>query len=996
MTEEEYNASPHADVMSYDNALDTWHDEGRTIAPRYGKEPWEMTSDEYRTVSKAHPDWGGAGALPLRVQGNPTALIEDTDQYGAHGAGHKWAVEWALENQKPVPAEVLAEYPDLAEKAPEAVLAESPNVALAEAAQTFMELRQQEKAAQSAMREAEAAWQAEPLGSDERDARAADYRAAKTKADEANRATKDAGQKWADLAQKAPKTPPEATKEEKATVGSAQQENVAPGAAQAPPAVSEQAPKGTIGASAKTAEEFLRANGYDPKTAEPLAEKKSGGRGAMVRQDVIDQIAVEPDMTDIDAMLDAAMSGQTAQRIISDERVAEARARLQATPRAPKTGLAGRRQGEAGFADLDARRLKDLVTIGLYHVESLARSAGAKAVEFKSWAKEMIADQGDEVQPHLRHIWEAMGASRDVMTAVAAGEPPKPNDMDTIERTSMFGKHSPPPPQPPADPDPAAEAPADDFDVMDQWLADRQEHELEIDIRARNHMARVAEIAGERNYGVKARRLSAAMQLYIDTKGKPDQIAEHGGSLTPAQLSLYRESQTLPAAAHALAEQIIIENAAEGAQLLDAGVIHNVQENYLGRKWNLTPEAEPRKGQAKFKQSTMHAKARTLDSILHGWALGLQLKTVGAVEAQAAVSQEAARVLHDKAMIKTGLKAGIFTDSYAPETKQVLHPNFTHYRYAGTVALDLDAPIAKGARVRPFDSWRVGTVVSVNGDVVRVRFRPNATGEEAGDYRRAELATVQPTGKNFIIGDDGTILERVPVYAPKEVAARLNNILGQSALYSIPGIKWVTRWNAEIKANILFTSLFHHQAYLRSYMLASPGLNPVQGYQMGQQAIENFEPRLRELVRAGLTIFRIQDYDAVALADATTIGKVLDKIPMAAETKAWLVALREQQTRFLFERLGPNLKVAAALLEYAGRLKANESAIRDGKITPEEIAKAVAGLVNDDFGGLNLERMGRNPTLQHLFRLLALAPDWTESNMRHFAKMFAGGETGKV
>ncbi|MDX1700842.1 MAG: hypothetical protein R3250_09505, partial [Melioribacteraceae bacterium] len=47
-----------------------------------------------------------------------------------------------------------------------------------------------------------------------------------------------------------------------------------------------------------------------------------------------------------------------------------------------------------------------------------------------------------------------------------------------------------------------------------------------------------------------------------------------------------------------------------------------------------------------------------------------------------------------------------------------------------------------------------------------------------------------------------------------------------------------------------------------------------------------------------------------------------------------------------------------------------------------------AKLINNDFGGLHLERLGRDPTMQHIFRFLALAPDWTESNFRTVLKLF--------
>jgi len=48
-------------------------------------------------------------------------------------------------------------------------------------------------------------------------------------------------------------------------------------------------------------------------------------------------------------------------------------------------------------------------------------------------------------------------------------------------------------------------------------------------------------------------------------------------------------------------------------------------------------------------------------------------------------------------------------------------------------------------------------------------------------------------------------------------------------------------------------------------------------------------------------------------------------------------------------------------------------------------------LINNDFGGLHLQRMGRNNTVQHLLRLTLLAPDWTESNIRTMVNAVAAG-----
>ncbi len=87
----------------------------------------------------------------------------------------------------------------------------------------------------------------------------------------------------------------------------------------------------------------------------------------------------------------------------------------------------------------------------------------------------------------------------------------------------------------------------------------------------------------------------------------------------------------------------------------------------------------------------------------------------------------------------------------------------------------------------------------------------------------------------------------------------------------------------------------------------------------------------------------------------------------------------------MFGVVGTGLKAKAFAIEFRNQKKRHPE-------TPDNvIAKRVAGLINDDFGGLHLQRLGRNPTLQHIFRLLALAPDWTESNIRSMVKAIKSG-----
>ena len=201
-----------------------------------------------------------------------------------------------------------------------------------------------------------------------------------------------------------------------------------------------------------------------------------------------------------------------------------------------------------------------------------------------------------------------------------------------------------------------------------------------------------------------------------------------------------------------------------------------------------------------------------------------------------------------------------------------------------------------------------------------------------------------------------------------------------------PWVKGLTKFNDITKAWILQTALFHHLAFMRSYYL--PGmsrkhlkdLSPREAYKSGIKAIEAKDPVLMHGVKNGLTWGLKQDWSESLLREKTRIGKVVDKFKAPKKIKDMITGFREAQADFLFGEFGAGLKAKTYMLEFGEQLKKypNEN--------PDVIAKRVALLINDDFGGLHLQRLGRSPTRQHIFKLFALAPDWTESNIRTVAK----------
>lgn len=543
--------------------------------------------------------------------------------------------------------------------------------------------------------------------------------------------------------------------------------------------------------------------------------------------------------------------------------------------------------------------------------------------------------------------------------------------------------------------------PVDAWALIDEWHRQRDLGMFDANVQAIRHKdelgraaGTIGKITGEGRYGEAAKQLSAAIQLHIDLRNNPRFLGAI--RFTPRQQALVDLSQNLPPAAQAIADQIIAENQALGSRGLRGDVIARAYEYYTARMYRRKEGEFPGDKTAKFGQKTARGKKRTLHNILHAWLLGKELAVQGAVEAQQLAHEQVAQAIADRNLIKAGLRAGTMSVEQLPGYKLLTHPNMTTWVYRGTAQLDPNAQIDDGSWVVHEPTGRRGRVSFNNGTTAGVWFPSNGPAAPEESVPMSDLKAMQPRGRNFMVQDDGTVLERVPLYAPADVAKHLNNALGVSSLQGIWLVDRLTEWGARLKKTILSYSLFHHQAFARSAGLGGREINPVEIYKAGRQLVMEHDATLRLLAGEGLTLGREQEFDFEAANQKTIIGKVIDHVPGAKEAKDVLIAVADHQVDFLFHKLGPYLKAQTAVVEFHAQVRKHADALRRGEITERDIAGSVARLLNDDFGGLHLQRLGRNPTLQHIFRILALAPDWTWSNVRSFIKAFGTGREAAI
>ena len=480
----------------------------------------------------------------------------------------------------------------------------------------------------------------------------------------------------------------------------------------------------------------------------------------------------------------------------------------------------------------------------------------------------------------------------------------------------------------------------------DIWIGNKDVRTvLEIPSEKKQLQTAIKGAAGEKSYGDLSKAYDMAIQLYIDSKNNPKQVEELYDTLTDEQKALIDLSQSLPPEIKKVADEISNIYSNIGTEALDAEVIRNVIENYAARLWDFGEGKTRTENFRKFGTSTKHSKQRKLSTIVEGWSKGMNLSIKGATNNLALLKEEIVKTIEDKKMIDALKKItdvdgnSLLTTKQLDGYKKVEHPNFKTWQWAGKV-------------------------------------------EPSEDQ--------QAYGRNFFVTEDGTLFERKDLYAPEAQANNLNNILGISKLKGIKAIDTLTKYNANLKAWILQTSLFHHMAFLRSYYLGTnrktfKEMNLIDAVNEGNKMIDELDPVIVLGVRNGLTVGRKQDWDESLLQDKTFVDSILDQSKASKAVKEKIFKFRKDQADFLFGVVGSGLKAKAFAIEYRNQIKKYPNEDVDA------VAKRVASLINDDFGGLHLQRMGRNPTLQHIFRLLALAPDWTESNIRTMIKAVKAG-----
>lgn len=260
------------------------------------------------------------------------------------------------------------------------------------------------------------------------------------------------------------------------------------------------------------------------------------------------------------------------------------------------------------------------------------------------------------------------------------------------------------------------------------------------------------------------------------------------------------------------------------------------------------------------------------------------------------------------------------------------------------------------------------------------------------DYIKLDNGALK--GWNFTTNssDGAPIFVRSDIRIHPEFAEYLQNRLGlsPSAIASNPVGKALLGAGTKLKQTLLSLSPFHMaQEALRAIMV---GVNPFHITGPDILTGEKIDPAdpysptiLKKAVEQGATLGT--DYKSLQehSEGLSAGGGLLRSIPGVGKT---LANSLDWYQDFLFKRYIPALKSRSIELmfhEYQ-RLHPDWSVDR--------VAKTAGLHANDTFGGIGWKAMGRSATTQDWGRLMLLAPDWLESEMRSGARLFNKDEGG--
>lgn len=430
-----------------------------------------------------------------------------------------------------------------------------------------------------------------------------------------------------------------------------------------------------------------------------------------------------------------------------------------------------------------------------------------------------------------------------------------------------------------------------------------------------------------------------AITIWIQYHNNPELLAKYEAKADPATKKLINQSRNLTTEQLQAAKQLEKEYAQDWQLAKDMGVIEGHHENYINQIWQLERKGRRLFGKQRFGAKPTEAQRRLLlKGYLQGIIdLGYKPLTLDASKLRRIYKENLVRAINQKVFLEA------IRDMVNVAGEKLL------------------IPISK------VKDWKKYEIIN-HPALMRYVYRGSKVKEAKG---KGLLGSVEKVTRD-------TYLQKVPLAIHKAAAPQLRALLEKSWFRTKPVFKEYLKFSALGKYMVLSFSGFHHTALGKTAIFY--GVNPLpwgpKTYKAGLDLIENNDPIVEFLVKeGGLTLSTSSRVTFATEVASEGLSYIAKKLGIAGRG---VTALKRYWDDALWRHYYVGLKALSAKIWYQKVRKLYPN------LSDAEVARIAAKEVNDNFGGLNWERLGVSETALDFFRMTLLAPDWTLSNWRMF------------
>ena len=458
----------------------------------------------------------------------------------------------------------------------------------------------------------------------------------------------------------------------------------------------------------------------------------------------------------------------------------------------------------------------------------------------------------------------------------------------------------------------------------------------------------------------------AAISVYREAGGDIETLKRWETETKDPSLRLkYTMAMNLTDADNSVASDITNKYEELAARAQDMGVLKDVRDNYV----NHLVQAEEKKlgnvgsrlASGKLSANFRFAKKRVFPTLFDAEQAGYKVVSADAGDLMGLYIAEMEKTINTRALV------GALTKTMATDGRPLAVPSGS------------------------------SNVIGEAAEKQAVLVDPRRSGQDYSDYRGLDhyaLRKWKYAGKDT---QGNPVMVNGDLMLHPDVYTHMKNVLGTSAIR-----EWYNRPGGAAAAlpKMLVKGLDQAQANVKQAMFSIPGFHYLQegthgiGHRVNPLSNIpeiNFEKHPDQELAAQHGLRLTPDHNAMEdFREGLSTGPWMHKAPMAGPM---LKAISED----LFARYIPGLKYKTYESIFRRNTDLYKKDVAAGRVTADDVMYLSAQQTNAAYGHLNMADMGRNPTFQHIFRMMVLAPDFLEARARFAAqasKVLIGGRNG--